>query len=307
MVTTKVYANMSALCYGKRLDGERLRRIIEAKTVAEAFKMLGDYGFCYTDGCTVDKFIVDETDRLIDFIEQTASSQRLAEALVARFKYNNAKLAYKSRFISVPSDGYYRVSDFEPQKIASGDYEQADPYMKAALERLDEKKNPSPREIDIELTRAMYSYVTSCRIAIVKKYFAAEIDMKNILAAARMKKLGISEDEFAVGGEIGRNVLNEAVTAENFSECFENTRYAEYAQSIEQNGLNNLWQAEYAAEDYLFYLTDSQVVAFSSYKPFLNCYTEALVELKTIKTALVCIKTDSRDMFYKRIPKLYAA
>lgn len=305
MITTKVYANMSAMQYGKRMDAERLRRVAEARTLDEAFKMLGDYGFYCADGLSVDGFIVGETDRLIAFIDDVAASEKLKNALTARFVYNNAKLAYKSRFAEMPSDGYYSVG-LDADKIAAGDYSETDKYMCAALTALDEADERRPQAIDLCLTRAMYDYVCSCGIGLVKKYFKAEIDMKNILSAARMRRLGIeSGDEFIAGGSVPRETLDESIAAEGFADCFENTRFFEYAENIERNEFKELWRAERDADDYLYYLTAGTVAAFTSYQPFLNYYTETLAELKTVKTALVCIKTDTRGSFYERIPQLY--
>lgn len=305
MNTTKVYANVLAMQNGKRLNTEKLRRIVEAKTVADAFKMLGEMGYAYTDVGSVDAFIVGETDKLIEFIEDNAPNAKLEKALTARFVYNNAKLAYKSRFISVPSDGYYATS-LDCAKIAAGDYSETDKYMRAALEGLDALGESKPQAIDLALTRAVYESALACGISTVKKYFRAEIDMKNILSAARMKRLGISGgDEFLDGGKIRKETLEECVAADGFAEFFERTPYAEFAENIEQNELKDLWKAERDADDHLFYMTDSDVAKLSSYEPFLNYFIETLIELKTVKTALVCVKTDSRDGFYARIPQIY--
>lgn len=304
MITTKVFANMSAVISSGRLDSERLRRIVESKTVTEAFKVLGDYGYAYSEGQSVDGFIVGETNKLIEFVTENSPSDRLTAALTARFKYNNAKLAYKSRFASVPDDGYYAV-DFDSRKIADGDYEETDSFMAAALNALDEQQETRPQEIDLALTRAMYEYILSCGLPLVKKYVRAEIDMKNILTAARMKKLGITGEQFISGGRIKTETLTEALTEEPFESNFEQTPYAEYAERVAEGDFSDLWKSEHEADDYLYYLTHSDVAAYTSFMPFLNYYTETLIELKTVKTALVCVKTNSRDLFYKRMPEIY--
>lgn len=293
---------MSAEQHGKRLDGERLGRIVEARTVEDALKMLGDYGFACVEAGSVDKFIVAETNRLIEFIEDGAPSKKLANALIARFWYNNVKLAYKSRFTEVPSDGYY-ATPLDAKKIAEGDYSDADAYLTAALESLDEQNEKNPQAIDLCLTRAMYKYVLRSGIPSLKKYFRAEIDMKNILSVARMKKLKITTDEFLEGGSVTREQLDEALSCDDFVAPFENGPFEEYAQTIAE--ADELWRAERDADDYLYFMTERQVKNYSSYLPFINFYTEALIELKTVKTALVCIKTNSRDIFYSRMPKLY--
>ena len=304
MNTTKVYANMLAVIGGGRLDDERLRRIVECKTVADAFKTLADYGYAYREGDGVDEFVVGETDRLIEFVEENAPSAAVKDALTARFVYNNAKLAYKSRFAEMPTGGYYNVG-FDGKKVADGDYSECDPFMAAALEELDANKEQCPQRIDIALTRAMYDKVLSYRSSTVKRYFRAEIDMKNILSAARMRRLDMTGDEFLAGGKVKRELLNEAVTAEHFAEAFEHTPFAEFAENIEAGEFKTLWRAEIDSDDYLYYLTAADVQNFSSYKPFLNYYTGVLIELKTVKTALVCVKTNSRDMFYARMPCIY--
>lgn len=304
MITTKVYANLLAIQSGSRLNAERLRRVVEAKSLDDAFKMLGDYGYAYSEGCTVDGFIVGETNRLIEFIEDNAASDKFGNALLARFVYNNAKLAYKSRFHSVPSDGYYRVA-FDAVKIADGDYSDADKFMREALESLDEAQERDPQKIDLTLTRAMYKSVLSCGIPNVKKFFRAEIDMKNILSAARMRRLGMDEDEFIEGGRVSKDVLRRSVTEDGFADCYDKTPYFEYAENIENGEFGELWRAEREADDYLFFMTYADVANINSYEPFLNYYAEALVELKTAKIALVCVKTAARETFYKRLSAVY--
>lgn len=304
MITTKVFANMSAVYNSGRLDAERLRRIVESKTLGEAFKVLGDYGYAYSEGQSVDGFIVGETDRLIEFVADTAPGEGFKDALLARFKYNNCKLAYKSRFAPVPVDGYYAL-DFDTKKIADGDYSEADAFMAAALSALDEAHESRPQTIDIELTRAMYAFMLSCAVPIVKKCTRAEIDMKNILTAARMKKLGLTGDMFISGGTIDIDTLTRSLDEDDFPSCFEQTPYAEYAELMAENDFSDLWKSERQSDDLLYMLTYRQVVAYTSSMPFLNYYLETLIELKTIKTALVCVKTDSRDLFYKRVPEIY--
>lgn len=295
---------MLAVGNADRLDMERLRRVVECKTTSDAFKMLGDYGYAYTDGTSVDGFIVGETNKLIEFVENNAPSAKLCDALTARFKYNNAKLAYKSRFAAVPSDGYYNV-DTDVKGIADGDYSETDEYMASALTALDESAEARPQAIDLALTRAMYAYVLDSGVPLVKKYFRAEIDMKNILTAARMKKFSLTDDQFISGGTVDAEKLMLSIEEDDFASCFEQTPYAEYAERIQSDGFAELWRSERDADEYLYGISASDVASYTSNKPFLNYYTETLIELKTVKTALVCIKTDSRDLFYKRVPAIY--
>lgn len=302
--STVIFANTLALQYSARLDGERLRRVVEAPTVDAALKMLGDYGYTYTQRNSIDNFVVTETDRLIDFITEVSPSDKARDALVAPFWYNNVKLAYKSRFTEVPADGYYQVG-CEPSLIARGDYSECDKHLEKALGALDEAGEKAPREIDLAITRAMYKHILSCGIGVIKKYFRTEIDLKNLLTAARLRRLGLNRDEFIDGGTLKKSELMESLTVKNFYGCFMGTPYEDAAEELENDGFKTLQRFESEADDHLFFMTDSLCAKMSTYEPFLNYYTRARVELKAIKTALVCIKTNSRDVFFSRMPKIY--
>ena len=305
VTSTKIYANTLAVQYASRLDGERLRRVAEAKTVAEGMRMLGDYGYSFLSGSTIDGFVVEETNRLIEFIADCAANESIANALVLPFLYNNVKLAYKSRYVDIPQDSYYRL-DIDTDKIANGDYTDCDKTLAEALGYLDSENERKPQNIDIAITNAMYANLCSSKDRLLRKYFKAEVDMKNILTAARMRRLNIKrEDEFIPGGKINIDDLVEAATGKDFSLLFVRTPYAEMAERLEQSNFENLYEFERESDEHLFYMTDSLCQDMSSYEPFLNYYTRARIELKAIKTALVCVKTDSRQTFFERMPDIY--
>lgn len=304
MYTTKVYANTLAQFNARRMDGERLRRLVEAGSVDAALKMLADSGFPTADG-TIDGFIVAATDELIEFIEENAASSAAADALTAVFWYNNVKLAYKSRFAAMPTDAYYKI-DRDAGKIAGGDYSDCDRYLTDALEALDAGGERRPQAIDLALTRAMYAYVLSCGVRSVERYFRTEIDLKNILTAARLRRLGAERDEFIDGGTLDKDALIAAASqTTGFADAFIGTPYADAAEAIEANGFGELWRAERDLDDHLYCLTDRLCARMTSFEPFLNYYTRARIELKAVKTALVCVKTGTREAFFERCPKLY--
>lgn len=304
MAVSKIYANTLAQLASNKLDDERLRRVVEAPDVATALKMLGDYGYTVEANMSVDGFVVEQTNALIEFVEENAASRGTADALTAPFVYNNAKLAYKSRFTAVPDDGYYRTT-LDTSLVAGGDYSNCDGDLSAALTALDEAEETRPQEIDLAVTRAMYKHILRVCGGAAKRYFRAEIDLKNILSAARMRRLKISRDEFIVGGRIKQGVLSESVTADSFSECFVGTPYADAAERAEERDFADLGAFEREADDFLCLMTDRLCVNMTSDEPFMNYYARTRTELKTVKTALVCIKTNARDIFYSRIPDIY--
>ena len=297
MTTTTVYANMLAKFEADRLDDERLRRIVEAGSLSESLKMLGDYGYPSGDG-SVDGFVVAATNELIGFVSENAASESVKNALLAPFVYNNVKLAYKSRFVQTP-DAYYDCGT-DNEGIARGVYDELENSIAATVEKLDDENERAPQKIDFALTAAMYKYVLGCGVKSVRNMFAAEIDFKNMLTAARMIRLGISGDEFLDGGRIKKSTL-ENVTADEFAESFERTPYAETATRIAENGFSELWRAERDTDEFLLLVTEPLCESIGGYEPFLHYYIKTRVELKKIKTALVCVKTNARAEFYKRV------
>lgn len=301
MPVTKVYANELCVLDSDRLNGERLRRVADASNVSDALKMLGDYGFCIADG-TIDGFITKQTNEFIAFIKENAANKSVADALVAPYEFNNVKLAYKSRFADIPTDVYYDTGK-DVGGVALGEYDELGETLRAALIRLDESKEKRPQIIDLEITRAMYKTALECRERPVRNYFRTEIDLKNILTAARMKRLGIERDEFIEGGKhIKIPALMEAVSGDDFSVCYEGTPYEEIC---ERSDMSRLAAFEREGDEFLFFMTDALCKDMSSYTPFVNYYARVRIELKAIKTALVCIKTGSNDDFYARMPKLF--
>lgn len=301
--TTRIFANTLSDVMGKRLDYEKLVRLLDAPDVAAAQKMLGDYGFFYTQGASIDGFIVGETEKFIEFIYDTASDA-VAEALCARFWYNNVKLAYKSRYVQVDEDSFYRLPR-DCSGIAHGDYSDAENVLADALYALDASGEKRAEKIDLVLTRAMYNRVLRLTSGRVRRYFQAEIDLKNILSAARMRRLNIIRDEFISGGTIKCEVAEESIKAKDFALCFIGTDYEDAAERLSAAGFSALGAYERDADDYLFSMTDALCKKMTTYEPFLNYYTQTLIELKTVKTALVCIKTGARDEFFERMPGIY--
>ena len=304
--STRIYDNTLAQLLKSRMDGERLRRLVEAKSVEDGLKMLADYGFSYSPDGSIDGFIVAETNKLIEFVTES-ESEKVAKSLLSEFVYNNVKLAYKSRFVEIGKEGYYEIDGLDVDAVKHGDYKDCDDIMTAALDYLDSVGEKKPQNIDRVLTEAMYKTALSCPSIVIKKYFRAQIDMTNILTAARMFRLKINnEKEFISGGTIKIDELIEAASGNNFALVFSSTPYADMADRLEKSDFSALGAFEREADDYLFYMTDELAASMSSFKPFLNRYTSARIELKTIKAALVCIKTDSREAFYARRPDIYA-
>lgn len=304
-MTTRVYANaLAALNSANFLDEEKIRRLTDAATVSDCVKMLIDYGYGEPGVSDPDALIIGETNKLIEFVNENSPDQRAAYALNARFLYNNIKLFYKSRFARVDTSAVYATEDVSA--VAAKDYSALSSFAANALEKLDEGE-PSAEEIDLELTRAMYDDILSnAKSGLLKKYFRAEIDLKNISAAARARVLGVKyAGKFIEGGFVSVDELENSIDAKNFDACFYGTPYDDIAEKLAASDFKDFTDLERASDEYLFYLTDSLLISVTGDKPFLNYYTARLAELKTIKVVTVAVKTGRKSEVAPRIRRIY--
>lgn len=306
MATTNVYANALALQNGARvLDSEKIRRLADATSSQELLKMLFDYGYGDATQKNVDELINFETAALLRFVQDDCQSESSAYCLCARFTYNNYKAAYKSRltgreFFNV----YYPIETDLIEKVRRKDYGDLPSVAAQALTELDEV-NADAAMIDRKLTAAMYEDIFSTvKDRLLKKYFMLEVDLNNVAAAYRARRLKIENfaDEFVRGGKIPLTDCEHAVTGKYFESAFYGTYVADAAELLVKE---NFAAYECEKDDYLFLMTDSLLFDMTSFKPFLNYYTTELIELKTIKTIACCVDGGNRDEVFKRLRCVY--
>lgn len=123
----------------KLLKKEQIIRMTSAADYDEALKMLYDYGYQRAGVSDIDGVIETQINALIVFILENSPDKHLTKVILNPFLYNNAKLYYKSRFVSVP-DSFYDIDDAEIKKgILEKDYSSLPPALKKRLEELDKQ------------------------------------------------------------------------------------------------------------------------------------------------------------------------
>lgn len=320
---TKIYANAVAKYNeGRLLDREKIRRLIESD-FADAIKILCDYGYgggiVSEKSYDIDKFISQETTKLIEYVVSDSPDVFLARCLTNRYLYSNAKALYKNKFTNVDLDAaLYKFDDGDLKNaIASNDYSSLNNYLADALTSLNATftlNTADPKTIDSVLTKAMFADNIYCAkksgSKIMQKYVVAEIDLNNILTVLRCKTSNIdgsmAENMLFDGGTLANDDLLSIYKLElsAYLVLFKDTDYSDIVTKLADNYSLVRMQAD--AEDYLYILTALQQNNMLSLSPFLSYYNAQIIEFKTVKMILVCLKNNAKEEIFKRISSIYA-
>ncbi len=321
MYNSKIYSNAIAKYNsGKLLSSEKLRRLIDAD-FSDAVKMLADYGYggglLNENSYDIDVFLTEETSRLIAFVNEDCPGEELKRFLLNKYYYSDAKVLFKAKYVSTDTKfALYNCFDDLNSAVECGDYQSLPAFLSDALIFLSEKyidKKPSPKEIDITLVNAMYSdsldAANMSRNRSLKKYIRTEIDFLNIITAFRCRKLKLDRNDFTAefigGGTLKEQTVSVIITGEQTAiiKEFMSTQYFEAVDRL------------YQSEDFVLFERDSgdtlnSIIANSSddmnsYSPFINYFIAKTVEIKTVKTILVCLKNNARAEIGRRLKTVY--
>jgi len=221
-----IYANARVSAnVGKMLTGDKLQRLIDCASPAEALKYLNECGF---EGDSLDELFKNEYDAIYSFLEESAPVPKIREAFLKKNDYFNAKTLVKCKYtrrevepaLLIP---YGNISaDKLKDYILSDTYSFLPDQMRLALEEIDTLFSQGERTgktVDCLLTRAMYEDILST----VKSYgkifevFAAEVDMNNLSMAYRVKKYSLGENaiekEYISGGKISKDEIKKILSS----------------------------------------------------------------------------------------------
>lgn len=315
---SKIFSNTLATQNEKYLmDGDKLRRLIDSD-YESALRALRDYGWGegLTDNVTADSLLAAETAKLISFVRENSIDDRVERVLLASFMFHNAKAAYKGRLTGADvSRALYGGFDDVAKAVTEKEYAELPDILADCLTALDEKAETTsltPREIDMSITRAIYEYSLAAAKGdrTLKKYVTSEIDLKNLLTLFRCRMTGLSagalESMFIEGGGVNLFDATRALEGneEYFSQYFARSDYSEIFENVGK-GADAVTEIETGIDNYLYALTLAGRENFLSRSPFINYFHRAMLELKTVKTVLVCIKNGAVGEIKRRLRAIY--
>ncbi len=304
------------------MSEERLHRIVESKTVADAMRVLAEMN--YAGGMSVEGedfySLLKEEERLATaFVLEAAPKGIGFECFFMKNDYHNVKALLKARYGQsadleemVMPGGNVPFSELK-RRIEEGKTD-FDPYLDGAvkrIERLFAEGKGSPRLIDVELDRAMYeniaSRMPSCDPCI-RKYFRSQVDLINIETWLRCVRIhagsAFLESSFLAGGSIGLKQFEECKgEKEKFNKLVSSTEYKPFLDKIEEG----LTVYETARDDFLLKIISADKADMFSVAPILGYYLAKVNEVKILRVVLVSIKNKiAPEEMKKRVRALYA-
>lgn len=204
------------------------QKMIDAKTAEEAYKVLSDAPICH--GAPMAEYEKALEQNLLDayqLLDRIAPGSGLTQLFRYQYDGHNLKTAIKARRAAGDVSGVYSNLGNLPAKEAAAQVESGRgeglpaPLFEAAAEASDTlAKTGDPQAVDILLDRgilaAMRQKAEEIGNPFVTKYVESQIDIANIRAAVRLKRLGKNAfflgKVLAPGGRIPVAALTEAYT-----------------------------------------------------------------------------------------------
>ena len=219
--TARVRALESAI-----VTGRDFRKMIEAKNVQEAYKVLSDAPIC--QGTPLESYEEALNRNLLEayrLVEGIAPDKAVVE--IFRYKYDghNLKTLVKAKKASINTAGILSGLGNVPAETAAaeleaGRFEKVDPVLgAAALEAVEAlARTGDPQLVDLHIDKAVLEAqarkAESFGNAFLCRFVAAQVDVANIRTAVRMLRMG--KDVFALrrvlagGGRLDPGTLAEA-------------------------------------------------------------------------------------------------
>ena len=208
MSNNVIYANSRISARETKLiDGEKLRRLLDCNTLADAVKTLAEYGIGDGTETDVDVILKAEREQLMSFIKELKLDGAFITAVLKKYDFHNVKVLMKAKYMRLQEYSYmlYPEYSYEVKRLAdkfkTDDYTDVEPILESALLSIDESfagGNRSPKTIDVIIDRAYYEYVMKKvkgdKLAL--KYFTFKVFALNVMTFIRAKKMKQDVSEF---------------------------------------------------------------------------------------------------------------
>lgn len=224
------------------------QKMIDAKTAEEAYKVLSDAPICH--GTPIQEYERALEENLLDayqLLDRIAPGSGLPQLFRCQYDGHNLKTAIKAKRGSGDVANVYSNLGNLPAAAIAAAVESGDlkglpaPLAQAALEASDTlAKTGDPQAVDILLDRGILASMVQQAQAIpspvVQKYVRAQVDIANIRAAVRLKRMGKNAGflgkVLAPGGGIPVAAISEAYT-KGYDAIFALVSSSSYGKALE--------------------------------------------------------------------------
>lgn len=222
-----VYATGSVrVLEGQMLSNERVERMLTASSPMEAIRTLQEAGYGRGEDVQsphdYEGWIARKAEQLYSYIRMYTPEQGSTDGFLTRMDYKNAQALYKAKHLTEETELPLSSGGLIDPEVLSAcireqDYSRLPGEMQAALKKLDAQaaSSTSPREIDVELDKALFLHIQSLmkkmKSKLVKQYFVDLADLTNLRSVLRARVMQLSseqlKEQLVTGGEVGMEAL----------------------------------------------------------------------------------------------------
>lgn len=189
----------------KLLDNDKINRMVDAPSAGDVLKVLAESEYGQGEELNspydYELLLSAELEKTYQFIQAITPNQNITDLYLLQYDIHNLKVLIKARYIENLQDkplmSIGTISmDVLKSAVANKDYKLLPPFLKEAIERLEDTLDMrvDPQKIDISLDNAYYNRVFTVSNksgnAFLRELFIKRIDLTNIKTMLRVKKIG---------------------------------------------------------------------------------------------------------------------
>lgn len=293
------------------LDKTKLDRMVEAPTVQDSLKVLGETDYsgaiaAMSSAHDYETILRDETSRIFALIRKISPEPHLTDVLSLQFDIHNLKILLKAHFLEEAGNPYLLpAGTIPPEKLQAmveeEDFRDLPEEMQQTVKQIMEEfaVTRDPQIIDLYLDKVHYEIMISTaqksRSRFLEGLFVRQIDLLNVKTFLRVKRMGRDRSFLRKAllphGKISVDVfLN--LLAEPVYQLAERLAMTEYAALIsegvkEWQSEGTLTRFEKLSDDYISeYLTRNRYNPFGL-EPLIAYLFAKETEIKNIRMVMV--------------------
>ena len=281
------------------LTRERMDRMIDAKDLGEARKVLAECG--YPEGVSLDAALAQARAETFQDLEKAVPDPRLVEIFQLKYDYHNAKAILKARATGAEAERLLLPGGrYDPRELLEGWRREelggcSGLFQRAAVRARDAlAQEHDPQRADLILDRACFEEMAGLARELdsdfLKGYVRLSVDAANLRAAVRVHRMGKEADFLRQVLLPGGNVSEQAIAAargDALGEVFRSgplSRAAEMGAQLVQRGAGPLTAFERECDNAVTaYLAAARRVPFGE-EPVLGYLYAKEAELTAVRT-----------------------
>ena len=309
-MVNNIYANARAITSENGLLGiERLNRMAECTSLAEAFKILSEVNFGEGKASGENGFeelISSERESFFEFVKEVSPDITFTKYLLLPNDYHNAEVLIRSKYLKsdykpmITSSGFITVEAMKDM-IFSDDYSSFSSDLSEALLTVDlmfVSGKADGKSVDLVFKKALYSDLSKCvkKNKFLSDILKRKIDIINISVALRTRNYKLAEESFIENGTftLGDIKVFTEETPDVIRTLYKTHRESELIESAldDFSKKRPLTSFEQMADGFILAKLKENKFDVSGYVPFIRYCFYKLAELSNVRIILSCVENE---------------